>query len=85
MKDKELERQCEMLLRRTEAVVYGMPNTIELVQKIVESNEPLPTDCPSRAALAVMQFDDITKHVDELMEMCNNIRKHLFDEYSQTK
>jgi uncharacterized protein Yka (UPF0111/DUF47 family) len=85
MEDKKLEQEFEQLNSWSRALVNSMPGTIDLVQKILKSRKPLPKGCPSRGSLAVMQFGDITKLVEEVEGACDRIRKHLLSKYKQAE
>ncbi len=84
MEDKELETLFNELNSWSKALVISVEDTLPSIQHALQSNEPLPVNCPSKASLAEMELRQIQKKLSELNGIYKLIHEHLFKEYGQT-
>jgi len=80
-RDSQLKLEFELLESWTRTLSNQVKSTPPLVWQILASNDPLPKNCPSRGSLAVMQFGDVTKALEEVVGACDRIRDHLLNNY----
>ena len=80
-RESQLKQEFELLESWTRTLTNQVKSTPPLVWEILAGNDPLPKNCPSRGSLAVMQFGDVTKALDEVVGACDRIRNHLLSKY----
>lgn len=73
----ELDNWAKSLSRRTERIP-------PLIKEILESNEPLPEDCPSKATAAAMELRQIEKSLEEVKATYMLIDNYLFENYGDS-
>jgi hypothetical protein len=73
----ELDNWTKSLSRRAERIP-------PLIRAVLESDEPLPEDCPSKATAAAMELRQIEKSLDEVKNIYMLIDNHLFENYSDS-
>ncbi|RQV96824.1 hypothetical protein EH221_04380 [bacterium] len=80
-KNKQLKQEFELLESWTKTLSNEVKSTIPLIWEILESEKPLPKNCPSRGSLAELQFRDVTKALDEVIGARDRIYKFLLEHY----
>jgi hypothetical protein len=82
-RDSQLKQEFDLLESWTQTLAGRVKNTPPLVWEILKSNDPLPTGCPSKGSVAVLQFRDVTKALAEVEGACQRIKAHLLNKYKE--
>jgi hypothetical protein len=85
MEDKELEVLLEQLESWAASVGRQAAIMIPQVREAVESDKPLPENCPNKASMAVLILNQIGKPVSEVTGIMQMIREYLFEHYGDEK
>lgn len=79
--DQKLKQHEQMLKQWAQAIILKIDDFFPDIWSSLESNDPLPQGCPSKASLAAMSLSEINKPLREVNAIYDEIRKHLFEKY----
>lgn len=75
----ELRDDMQRLKSWAKSLENSTEHTYAEIHKILDSQDALPSGCPSRGSLAAMAFRNIEKKLDEVNGAAQDIRKRLLE------